>query len=238
MENISKYYIILGLAPGASQHEIKEAYRDLVRIWHPDRFTYDSRLRLKAEEKLKGINRAYERIKNLEPAAAETPRARVPKPWKVSDPPISPPAPPSRILKPLSFVGGLVVCGLAAFFLVLTLIESMERVMAEKTGHYYYAVVESTWRYSYTGLPESHLMIVAKLPTPKACLDYLRDLEYDMAIESKTCLPGDGRYEKIFNHESREDYYVTYDDPRHQNGQYSTAVILQKKSKNSGKASS
>ena len=50
---------ILGVGPGATPKEVKEAYRDLVKVWHPDRFGSDPRLRQKAEEKLKEINDAY-----------------------------------------------------------------------------------------------------------------------------------------------------------------------------------
>jgi len=50
---------VLGLKPGATAVEIKETYRDLVKVWHPDRFGSDARLRLKAEEKLQQINNAY-----------------------------------------------------------------------------------------------------------------------------------------------------------------------------------
>lgn len=39
--------------------EIKEVYRDLAKVWHPDRFGSDERLRRKAEDKLKQINDAY-----------------------------------------------------------------------------------------------------------------------------------------------------------------------------------
>jgi hypothetical protein len=50
---------VLALRPGATSVEIKEAYRDLVKVWHPDRFGSDARLRRKAEDKLKEINKAY-----------------------------------------------------------------------------------------------------------------------------------------------------------------------------------
>ena len=53
----------LGLEPGATSQEIKEAVRDLIKVWHPDRFTDNPRLQLKAQEKLKRINEAYELIK-------------------------------------------------------------------------------------------------------------------------------------------------------------------------------
>lgn len=51
---------VLALRPGATPVEIKEAYRDMVKVWHPDRFGSDPRLRQKAEEKLKQINKAYQ----------------------------------------------------------------------------------------------------------------------------------------------------------------------------------
>ena len=53
---------VLGLAPGASAQEIKAAYRDLAKVWHPDRFAHDPRLQQKAQEQLKEINDAYQRL--------------------------------------------------------------------------------------------------------------------------------------------------------------------------------
>jgi len=61
---MEKYFEILGLKPGASQKEIKAAYRDLARVWHPDRFSSDPRLQAKAQEKLKEINEAYEKLRD------------------------------------------------------------------------------------------------------------------------------------------------------------------------------
>jgi curved DNA-binding protein CbpA len=49
----------LGLTAEATPDEIKQAYRDLVKVWHPDRFDSDARLRAKAEDRLKQINAAY-----------------------------------------------------------------------------------------------------------------------------------------------------------------------------------
>lgn len=50
---------MLGLEPGATAQEIKTAYRDLAKVWHPDRFAHDPRLQQKAQERLKEINEAY-----------------------------------------------------------------------------------------------------------------------------------------------------------------------------------
>lgn len=63
---------VLGLAPEAAAHEIKAAYRDLAKVWHPDRFTHDPRLQQKAQEKLKEINDAYQQLLT----ARHSPRSR------------------------------------------------------------------------------------------------------------------------------------------------------------------
>jgi len=60
--NIAHYYEILGLEPGASEEEVKQAYRDLSRVWHPDRFANEPGLQQKAREKIKGIEEAYEKL--------------------------------------------------------------------------------------------------------------------------------------------------------------------------------
>ena len=36
-------YKILEVGYGASVEEVKRGYKDLVRVWHPDRFTEDPR---------------------------------------------------------------------------------------------------------------------------------------------------------------------------------------------------
>ncbi len=70
-------YRLLELDPAASDQELKRAYRDLTKVWHPDRFGQDVALRRKAEEKLKAINEAFETIhasrrrSDGEPAAAQ-----------------------------------------------------------------------------------------------------------------------------------------------------------------------
>jgi curved DNA-binding protein CbpA len=68
MDAIEQALETLDLDPGATPIEIKQAYRDLAKVWHPDRFPEDdSRLRKKAEEKLKEINEAYEILKGYNP---------------------------------------------------------------------------------------------------------------------------------------------------------------------------
>ena len=54
-------YEILGVNPNASDDEIKKAYRNLARKYHPDKYR-DSDLADLANEKMKEINAAYEEI--------------------------------------------------------------------------------------------------------------------------------------------------------------------------------
>jgi len=58
--DIQRCLEILELDHTPSSAEIRQAYKDLVNVWHPDRFVHNPRLREKAEKKLKDINRAYQ----------------------------------------------------------------------------------------------------------------------------------------------------------------------------------
>ena len=56
-------YEVLGLKEGASDEEIKAAYRELVKKYHPDRHQ-DNPLEELAEEKMREINEAYDTLIN------------------------------------------------------------------------------------------------------------------------------------------------------------------------------
>jgi curved DNA-binding protein CbpA len=60
------------VATDATENEIKAAYRLLVKVWHPDRFPGDPKLREAAENKLKEINSAF--VFLTSPAAKRGPR--------------------------------------------------------------------------------------------------------------------------------------------------------------------
>ncbi|MGD1807646.1 DnaJ domain-containing protein [Dapis sp. BLCC M126] len=102
MDEINQYYKILELEPGASLEEVKEAYRDLAFVWHPDRFVHNTRLQAKAQIRLKEINEAYRKLRyflsNSQYQVAPTkptPNQTQPTPRRPSTPPNPSTAPPS-----------------------------------------------------------------------------------------------------------------------------------------------
>jgi len=54
-------YEVLGVKPGATQDEIKSAYRKLIKQYHPDKFI-DNPLKNLAEDKMIEINEAYDSL--------------------------------------------------------------------------------------------------------------------------------------------------------------------------------
>ncbi len=61
-EEIQGYYRLLEIEPGSPLDAVKEAYRELIKVWHPDRFPNDPKLRKRATDRAAAINGAYERI--------------------------------------------------------------------------------------------------------------------------------------------------------------------------------
>ena len=56
-------YAVLGIDRNASDEEVKNAYRELARKYHPDRYS-DNPLSDLAQEKMQEINQAYDEIMN------------------------------------------------------------------------------------------------------------------------------------------------------------------------------
>ena len=54
-------YQVLGISPGASDDEIKKAYRALSRKYHPDA-NINNPNKAQAEEKFKEVQQAYDQI--------------------------------------------------------------------------------------------------------------------------------------------------------------------------------
>ena len=58
-------YSILGVKRDASDEEIKNAYRALVRKYHPDNYADDNPLTELATEKMQEVNEAYDEIQRI-----------------------------------------------------------------------------------------------------------------------------------------------------------------------------
>ena len=59
-------YKVLGVSPDASDEEIKRAYRNLAKKYHPDKNPGDA----EAAKKMQQVNAAYEQIKNPNKASS------------------------------------------------------------------------------------------------------------------------------------------------------------------------
>ena len=59
MENLKRFYSRLGIQPGASLEEIRQAYADAERGFHAERLADDPLVRRKAQEQLSALNEAY-----------------------------------------------------------------------------------------------------------------------------------------------------------------------------------
>lgn len=62
--DLRESFSVLELPQTATLADAKTSYRDLVRIWHPDRFQSDDRLRRRCEEKVKKLNLAFQIVES------------------------------------------------------------------------------------------------------------------------------------------------------------------------------
>lgn len=63
MSDIQQFLEVLELTPEANWDDVTQAYRDLIKIWHPDRFAHDEKLRARAEIKSKQLNEAVRQLR-------------------------------------------------------------------------------------------------------------------------------------------------------------------------------
>ena len=82
----------LDLEPGTDLDAIRQSYRQLVKVWHPDRFSHDQNLQAVANDKLKKINFAYESLVAFIEAGG---RVEPSPPPKAESPPKTQQAPPA-----------------------------------------------------------------------------------------------------------------------------------------------
>lgn len=64
------HYRTLGIKRGSSWEEIKEAHRQLIRAWHPDKFDSSDPARVDAEERAKQINNAFQELQKTQASEA------------------------------------------------------------------------------------------------------------------------------------------------------------------------
>lgn len=85
MPSREDYLRVLKLPPSATSGDVKRAYRQLVKVWHPDRFSNDPDLQARATAELASINEAYEALKTLaippSPTQPQSPPQPRPEPF-------------------------------------------------------------------------------------------------------------------------------------------------------------
>src|SRR3990172_12279679 len=97
-EHYLKNYRILGIPPGASWKQLRQTYKKLVNVWHPDRYQQNARKKRQAEEKTKEITRAYKELAEYHKKFGVLPLADEPETHEAEDAP--PPIVPERQPEP------------------------------------------------------------------------------------------------------------------------------------------
>ena len=71
-------YSVLGISENATDEQVKSAYRELAKKYHPDNYQ-DSPLKDLATEKMKEINEAYDEVQRLRKEGSVTKMVRIPQ---------------------------------------------------------------------------------------------------------------------------------------------------------------
>jgi hypothetical protein len=123
--HIPRYLELFDLPDSFTEAQLKQAYHDLVQVWHPDKHSHNERLRRKADDKMKEINQAYQALesrlvngvfrferpvstpgaqptRNGPDAGQEPPPRHEARPDEPASPEVSPAAPPAVGLRALS----------------------------------------------------------------------------------------------------------------------------------------
>lgn len=135
---------ILNLQAGCSAAQVRQAYLDLVKVWHPDRFQTDGRLSARAERELQEINEAYDLLQSVmagtaRPASVVQPPV-TPRPSPASSPAPAPPSSdgddgsaPASLVKTIGVGVGLGLVIAAAATMVVLMTRGRERAPATTT---------------------------------------------------------------------------------------------------------
>lgn len=65
MPSLADYLKELGLEPGATPKDVKRAYRELAKAWHPDKYGHSGKLRARCEARMRALNEAYEALRRV-----------------------------------------------------------------------------------------------------------------------------------------------------------------------------
>jgi len=104
---------VLQLPDTCTPHQVRQAFRDLVKVWHPDRFGADRELQAKAERQLQEVNQAYA-ILRLRPHRSRA-KHQPPSPPRPAAPAARGSRPRTVPALPLTrLIGGGVALGLAS----------------------------------------------------------------------------------------------------------------------------
>ena len=64
-ERLITAFVTLECELWSSPEDVRASYHQLVKVWHPDRFQGDEKLKIKATDKMKAINNAYHLLESL-----------------------------------------------------------------------------------------------------------------------------------------------------------------------------